>query len=231
MQDITVDLITELYREYAGPLRDARESQRALLSARPPIKAQLDDIEAEITYLLLRAFRPTNVVEIGALHGWSTTWILHALRDNDVGTLCSYDRVDHALRRVPAALSRGRWSLVCDDVRAHGRKVTSGADYVFLDAAHSARFARWYCAALLPDLPPGTPVSTHDVFHRRTPLPRTEGAALLEWLSFRGISYFTASPAKDPQAYHSIMETKERLGLAAPVRAGNHNPMLFFAVS
>jgi predicted O-methyltransferase YrrM len=33
------------------------------------MKAQLDDIEAEITYLLLRHARPETVVEIGTFHG------------------------------------------------------------------------------------------------------------------------------------------------------------------
>src|SRR5450759_2726179 len=53
-----------------------------------------DDIEAEITYLLIRASRPKTLVEISPFGGWSTSWILNAIRDNDYGTLYSYDLVD-----------------------------------------------------------------------------------------------------------------------------------------
>jgi len=57
-----------------------------------------DDIEAEITYLLIRAFRPKTLVKISPLGGWSTSWILNAIRDNNYGTLYSYDLVDDSLK-------------------------------------------------------------------------------------------------------------------------------------
>jgi hypothetical protein len=60
-------------------------------------------------------------------------------------------------------------------VRANLHTVPTTADYLFIDAAHSARFARWYIGNLLPRIPAGIPVSVHDVFHRRRPLPFTEG--------------------------------------------------------
>jgi predicted O-methyltransferase YrrM len=84
------DHIIRLYRTYAADLDRVREKQRKLLAPPTSLKAQLDDPEAEITYLLLREDRPETVVEIGAFHGWSTTWILQALRDNGTGHLYSY---------------------------------------------------------------------------------------------------------------------------------------------
>src|SRR6478609_1544796 len=99
----TLDLaaVTDLYDRYAQPLRQAREGQRELLwQHRRQLRPKLDDIEAELTYLLLRELRPAAVVEIGTFHGWSTTWILRALRDNGGGHLHSYDLVDHAVRSV-----------------------------------------------------------------------------------------------------------------------------------
>jgi hypothetical protein len=59
---------------------------------------QLDDVEAELTYLALRDHRPHTVMELGTFQGWSTTWILRALRDNGHGRLHSFDQVDAVLR-------------------------------------------------------------------------------------------------------------------------------------
>ena len=92
---------TDLYRKYADDLAAVRDEQRRRL---PGIRAQLDDVEAELTYLRLRELRPSTVVEIGTFHGWSTTWLLSALRDNGVGRLLSYDVVDHVVRSVPKAV-------------------------------------------------------------------------------------------------------------------------------
>ena len=83
---LAVESIVRLYQEYAGDLRAAREAQRELLATRP-MRAKLDDLEAEILYLVLRDVRPASVAELGSFHGWSTSWILRAVRDNDFGTL------------------------------------------------------------------------------------------------------------------------------------------------
>jgi hypothetical protein len=86
---LTIDTgpIIRLYRPYAADLDRVREKQRKPLPPPTSLKAQLDGLEAEITYLLLREARPETVVEIGTFHGWSTTWIFQALRDNGTGHL------------------------------------------------------------------------------------------------------------------------------------------------
>lgn len=222
-----VSWITERYEKFADDLRFAVENQRAFLARNPSLTAQLDDIEAEITYLLIREFRPASVVEIGCLHGWSTSWMLRALTDNGSGRLHSFDLVDTATRLVPPALSEGRWSFVRGDVRRHGARLPADISYLFVDAAHSARFARWYIRSVFPVLAPGTPVSVHDVFHRARPLPYTEGAVLLDWLRRAGRGYFTASPAHDRPAFERLHRLRAEIGIEA-VRAGTRNPMLFF---
>jgi hypothetical protein len=117
MDEITERFVAGLYDRHIEALRIAVKEQRELRTAFPTMRAQLDDIEAEITYLLLRELRPMKVVEIGALHGWSTTWILRALRDTGHGHLHTVDRVDHSVRQVPPDLSAGRWTFVHGDVR------------------------------------------------------------------------------------------------------------------
>lgn len=220
-----MDLATaiELYRKYADDLAAVRDAQRRRQHG---IRAQLDDIEAELTYLRLRALRPATVVEIGAFHGWSTTWLLSALRDNAFGRLWSYDVVDHVLKSVPGDLAGDRWTFTKGDVRT--ARLPAEIDYLFLDAAHSARFARWYIAQLFSRLNSGTPVSVHDVFHGRRPLPFSEGAVLVRWLAERNLAYFTPSARHSPETFAELLAVKRELGLDEPVRAGRDNPMVFF---
>jgi predicted O-methyltransferase YrrM len=228
MPEITESFVAGLYDKYADALRVARKEQRELRVSLPRMKAQLDDIEAEITYLLLRELRPATVVEIGALHGWSTSWILRALRDTGRGHLHSYDRVDHSVRHVPPEVSVGRWTFVHGDVRRRTDRFPPDIDYLFIDAAHSGRFARWYLDRLLPLVAPGTPVSVHDVFHGRRPWVLSEGAVLLRRLSDHRVPFFTAARATAPDVHARLQRQRARLGLVDPIGTRATNPMVFF---
>jgi hypothetical protein len=188
---------------------------------------QLDDLEADITYLLLRAIKPATVVELGTFHGWSTTWILSALRDNGTGTLHSFDLIDDVQRNVPADLADGRWAFHHGDIRATLAHVPADTGYLFVDAAHTARFARWYIQNLFPLVPAGTPASVHDVFHFRVPLPLHEGRVVVRWLDAHGVSWFTPSRARARLAYEELTELRRMLELP-PVRGAGDNPMIFF---
>jgi predicted O-methyltransferase YrrM len=229
MSKVNLDFIVELYRKYQSSLAAVRDAQRAFHQDNADhMTPQLDDHEAEITYLLLREYRPEHVVEIGTFHGWSTTWILSALRDNEVGHLHSFDIVDNVVKNVPAELSSDRWTFNKGDVRTTLDKLPEKVDYLFVDAAHNGRFARWYLDNLFPKVPGGTPVSVHDVFHGRRALPFTEGAIVLRWLAEQGIDYFTPSAAKAPENYRALNELKQEIGLGTPVRTSKDNPMIFF---
>ncbi|RJQ74694.1 class I SAM-dependent methyltransferase [Pseudonocardiaceae bacterium YIM PH 21723] len=230
MPEATFEFIAKLYRRYADELAAARSRQQAFLAANPQVKAQLDDIEAEITYLLLREHEPRVVVEIGTFHGWSTTWILQALADNGRGELRSFDIVDHAVHNVPAELAGDRWTFHQGDVRQRTDAIPADTDYLFIDAAHSMRFANWYIDNLFPRVRSGIPVSVHDVFHGRWAKPFTEGPVILRWLSGKQVPYFTASAARARTDYRRLMALKQELGLADPVRTSTHNPMIFFTL-
>lgn len=228
MGTLTVDTITDLYVKHHEALREVRARLLALRTERPAMRAQLDDIEAEISYLRVRDERPATVVEIGSLHGWSTCWLLHALRDNGHGELRTYDKVDNARRNVPADLAAGRWRFRCGDVRRTLPADPPRVDYLFVDAAHGAGFARWYLDVVMPMLAPGTPVSVHDVFHGRWPKPFSEGAVVLSWLSGAATPYLTASPARAPHVHRRIERVRAELGITDPVHTGRHNPMIWF---
>jgi methyltransferase family protein len=225
LSTVSVESIVALYEKYLPALQEVRAEQRMLHGT--GMKAQLDDIEAEITYLRIREARPESVVEIGALHGWSTSWILRALRDNGSGHLYSYDIVDHARRAVPADLA-GRWTFTHGDVRDEYLPADIG--YLFVDAAHTASFARWYTASVFPHAAAGMPASVHDVFHGRRAMPFSEGPVVLSWLARHQVPYFTSARKAAPDTYERLARLRHKLGLADPIHSGTDNPMIFFTL-
>jgi predicted O-methyltransferase YrrM len=228
LQEIDLAYICALYRQYVDDLAAVGKQQREYVEAMGSrMTPQLDDLEAEITYLLLRATRPEVVVELGTFHGWSTSWILSALRDNGAGTLHSFDRIDNVVRNVPADLAEGRWTFVRGDIEETLDQVPADTGYLFVDAAHSSRFARWYLEHLFPRVPAGIPVSVHDVYHFRTTLPLHEGRVVVRWLGRRGTAFFTPSRAKAREVYETLTGLRAELGLS-PVRGPGDNPMIFF---
>lgn len=225
---ITLQHIRFLYRQFQDDLRIVRKEQRELRHTNPGMRTQLDDLEAEITYLLMRQERPATVVEIGSLHGWSTTWILRALRDNGTGALFTHDLIGDARRHVPADLADGRWTFVPGDARETLRGHRHDIDHLFVDAAHTASFARWFVGDLFPTVRAGATVSVHDVFHGRRPWPVSEGRVVLSWLARNDTGYFTASRLAAATVNRDLRDLKESLGLLSPVHDGRDDPMLFF---
>ncbi len=213
-----------LYRSYASDLANVIDQQRAFTAPK-----QLDDIEAELTYLRLRELRPAKVMELGTFHGWSTTWMLRALRDNGTGHLYSYDRVDHVVNNVPDDLAAGRWTFTRGNVQDELDTIPRDLDYLFVDADHGRRFGRWYLEHLFPLMPGGTPVSVHDVFHGRRARPISEGAEVVRWLGERDIPLFTAARKHAPAVFTEINEVRAELGIEG-VRGTTVNPMIWFTL-
>ncbi|MFI5910744.1 class I SAM-dependent methyltransferase [Dactylosporangium sp. NPDC051541] len=224
----SVDTIISWYREHAADLRTAREEQRELL-AQTPMRPKLDDLEAEIVYLAVRALRPHTVLEVGTFHGWSTSWLLRALRDNGDGILYSYDRIPHARYTLPDDLTKTRWRFTQGDVRTADLPPDPG--FVLMDALHTAGFAKWYTGAVFDHLKPGVAVAVHDVYHGRRPWPNSEGAVLLRWLRDRNLPHLTASRHGDPDVHDHLTGVKRRLRMAAPVHSGKADPMAFFGTA
>ena len=190
---------------------------------------QLDDIEAEITYLLVRDRRPRTVVEISPFRGWSTTWLLRALRDNGEGGLTSFDLHGDARRFVPDDLT-GSWRLVVGDVRERIEEIPRRIDHLFLDADHRRPFAEWYIAELFPRVSPGAVVSVHDVFHGRGPARGSgEARVVLDWLDRSGVAWLTPSRFGPGRVHDRVQATRLGLGFAEPIHTGDHDSMVFFS--
>ncbi len=213
-----------LYRKYCSDLVAVIDEQRAFTAPR-----QLDDIEAELTYLRLRELRPAKVMELGAYHGWSTTWMLRALRDNGTGHLYSYDRVEHVVRTVPGELAEGRWTFTHGNVQDALDGLPRDLGYLFVDADHGRRFGRWYLEHLFPLMPSGTQVSVHDVFHGRRARPVSEGAEVVRWLAEHDIPPFTAARRHAPEVFAEINRVRAELGIEG-ARGAGANPMIWFSL-
>jgi predicted O-methyltransferase YrrM len=225
----TVESVLDLYRTHAEDLKAVCAEQREHLATHQGrLTPQLDDVEAELTYLLVRHHRPAQVVEIGTFYGWSTTWLLRALRDNGTGRLDSYDLVDHAVSLVPRDLAADRWTFHQGDI-AQRLADLPDPDHLFVDADHSRGFARWYLGALFPRVRPGVPTSVHDVFHERWSRPWSEGREVLRWLDRSGTAHLTAAERRAPDVLRAVEDVRRDLGITG-VRGTRTNPMIWFTM-
>lgn len=223
-----LEFVSGLYRKYASDLESVVARQRAFLAANEgTVTPQLDDLEAEITYLLLREYRPEHVVEIGTFYGWSTTWLLSALRDNESGHLHSFDMVDHVRRTVPAELAGERWTFHQGDIKENLGALPADTGYLFVDADHGRRFGQWYLDNLFPRMNSGIPVSVHDVYHGRGARFWSEGEVVVKWLAQRSVPHFTAARKNSPSNFAAINEVRAELGLTG-ARGSTKNPMIWF---
>ncbi|MBL8737333.1 MAG: class I SAM-dependent methyltransferase [Planctomycetes bacterium] len=255
--EVSTQGILELYRRFADDLRSTRARMRRLYRSRcvpwrnrsllhkiaaravqpfagavglqPRMLAQSDDETCEILYLLLRAERPERVVEISPFHGWSTCWILSALRDNGRGKLVSHDLIDASSKNVPAELAKDRWQLVLGDARKEVAASGEPIDFLLMDSDHSAEFAHWYLDTVLPRVRDGAVVCVDDVFHHADPaIFDGEGPVVLDWLKRRGISYFTCAKPKNPSALNALHGQKVSLRLAERIHTSDANPAILF---
>lgn len=248
--ELTTARVQDLYREHAHDLKRVRSSMSDLWRRRgrgwadvpflwrlarflpgPRMRSMLDDESAEITYLLVRDRKPTNVVEISPCDGWSTHWILHALADNgQPARLTSYDLHDGARRNVTAVPQCVDWELKVGDV--HELPIPDGIDFLYIDSDHRAAFAHWYLEEILPKVLAGAPICIDDIYHAAEPRDLDgdfgESRVIHDWLLERGVSFSTASTHKAPEAFDRINATKKTLGLTGRVRPSTTNATVFF---
>lgn len=158
-QDAAAELYLGLYAQHAEELRYIRARARDfcasgggwLPGSRSSSRCFAQDIEMEVTYLRLRYLKPRVVWEISPAQGYSSVWILHALKVNDNGAvLHSFDRTADAEKNVPPEFRApngpefhvhvGEAGKTYPGVLASGKN-TSIPDYVYFDAGNSKEFA------------------------------------------------------------------------------------------
>ena len=133
---------------------------------------QIGQIEAAMLYILLREYRPKRTIEIGALCGSSTRWMLAALEANGLGQLITYDLHGYTPAFIGAAVPNllHRWKFIQGDaIAALGNETARfDADALFIDALHRNSFAQIYTERLLrkaaAQATKPLPVFVHDIF-------------------------------------------------------------------
>jgi predicted O-methyltransferase YrrM len=147
-----IDLSEALARVTGAPVQDIQTLMDQAPEPRPPAGSTLfgmpDGSKAlvKLLYATVRVLRPTRVLETGVAHGFSTTAILTALRDNGHGHLDSVD-LPHLQRgaerhiggAVPADV-RDRWTLHLGPGDRTMKRVLKGTpplDLFIQDSAHT----------------------------------------------------------------------------------------------
>jgi predicted O-methyltransferase YrrM len=223
--------IVGLYEKYRHDLVAVQEEQLTLFSTRKEagLIPQLCDIEAEITYLRIRESKPAVVVEISPASGWSTSWILHALKDNGSGVLHSYDLVNDSIGIIPLQLAGNRWQFHQGDVTQLVNQLPPSVDYLFIDSDHSEEFAHWYIKKVFPMYATGTKVSVHDILKwAHEPGWGKESLVLCSWLTENNIKCMTASRALKDKGFLAISKIRSELHLKPDILNVNYNSMIFF---
>ena len=127
-------------------------------------------IEAAMLYVMIREDKPSHVVEIGALCGSSTRWILEALEVNGKGKLSSFDLHSFSTEYMEEKHEKeGRWNFYQKDVfefleTAEGKAMEKEIDLFFIDALHRNSFAQVYTQRMLAAHPHRVSVFVHDIY-------------------------------------------------------------------
>lgn len=215
---------------YRGALRAAFPGRRYLYPF-------FGDLNCELLYLLVRELKPKSLVEVSPSGGWSTSWILNAIRDNGFGQLTSCDLIDDSARVLPKDLTEGRWTFLRGDVFQTVKQLPDRVEFLLVDALHTAEFARWYVDQLFPRLAPEATVVVDDIFHTQkgmfvAPLGSQEGQTepdvVMQWLRQRHQPYYTVAESVAAEEGRRLYEVRRELGLSAPMRRTGGNPAIFF---
>lgn len=117
----------------------------------------------EFLYGMVKICKPTNILETGTYHGWSSAYMAQALKENGFGHL---DTLEYEKEFIE--LSKDRWSklgliphitVMQQDVRDF--TPTHEYDLMFLDTEPGLRFAE--LVKFYPYLKPGGFVFLHDL--------------------------------------------------------------------
>ena len=103
-----IDRVLKLYDTHADSIRRVRGRMEAHYKSLP-IRAQFDDIEAEITCLLSFDRKPGAIIEFSPCGGWSTAWILESLGEQKIDCrVTSIDLITDAINNMKH-ISLVRW--------------------------------------------------------------------------------------------------------------------------
>lgn len=217
-----INYFRELYLKYGEDLKKYLARQREFFNCYP---SNLDDIEAELLYLMIRDEKPETVLEVSSAHGYSTTWILSALKDNNFGTLYSCDTIN-AEENILLEL-RNRLNFKCNQVENILDTLPKEVDFLLIDSDHRLPFAARLFDTLVPKVRIGCKVLVHDVFAFAHPA-HGEAIHVFKYLNDNNIKCYTPSVCWFNNLSY-IMKIRLEVGIDHTInRTCNRNSMLIF---
>jgi len=97
-------------------------------------------VEGQILYALIRALRPTTVVELGSYYGCSAKHMLMAMSKNRKGKLISVDPAPNPIYKWFTQDEVNRWEMIRE--KGEDAELPVRADFVLEDAMHSYEMTR-----------------------------------------------------------------------------------------
>jgi len=224
-----LDLVTDLYTRYGADLVRVQAAQRALyptLAGYP----MFGDREGEWLYLFTRLLGesgPVTALEVGAGCGWSSSWILRGLDDNQAGHLTSVD-VAVTTSKSLHAISQARWTFLQRNVLTCLGDLPHRVDLLLIDASHDSPTVEQIHAAIRPVCRPGGITAVHDIY--MLPHPRhSEAICIFAHLEAIGVRPFSPSPCF-PDAWDAISQVRSAIGLGPNIHINEINSSLWYRV-
>lgn len=239
--DNIMTILTQLYsNSNQEALEKLKQVKSRMKSVATQVTPQFDDIEAEITCLLLMYAKPQQIREFLSYYGWSTMYLLNTI---DLGLLTGsrvhsygFHQHNHQITTKFPALLDQLTVTYGDVVTQFPSMLESETDFLFIDSNHDQEFAQQYINQLLVPLLDKLKknnkkifVVVHDVFHAMYETNyefSAESKMLLQFLRQKGISYFS------PQNFSNkkkIAELRAQSGLdQEQVNSYTTNPAIFF---
>lgn len=244
------------YDKWGADLERVRARVRSFCLAKA--KCYSEEVELELAYLRIRATRPRVVYEISPYYGYSSLWLLSAVKDNGEGRVISFDVVDYSVENIPDDLKPLHTFVHGDARELHTQQPL--ADYLFLDSMHSKEFGEFFTSDLFArHAGRHVYVSLHDVYNPKMwsglagpgrdkdvfPewMPTEEGLWVLTWLAFHNEHCHVWTPAPScPHTgsfYADVLEARARVVTSPSVYARDStstntdgpNPTIFFELN
>ncbi len=223
------DYICGLYRTWADDLLRAQRLERKFYESLAPYHAYFGDIGGEFLYMYIRENLPGVVVDVGVGCGYSTSWLLQALIDNEVGHLTSCDIKDDGLKwLIPhfGADLAGRWEFLHGD--ALEQTFPDKIDVLLSDSNHDMPYAKTFVEVMFPKVVPGGLITVHDVFQLKTPA-HGEAEQVFRYLDSIDTLCYTVSNCFEEQ-HAKLLAVRREIGMGPTIHVNDLNGLLIFDV-
>jgi len=149
----TVEKLIPMYRKYKNELAELRKIIDALCPGTKDSACISTDLEMEMHYMRIREGKPRIILEMCSNAGFSTHWILFALKKNGRGRLIGFDFNKKPNITGGLDLGKERYIHVQGDMYENFgptvHPIQAEVDYVYIDGAHNREQGEWFAKNVL----------------------------------------------------------------------------------